>query len=228
MQTALIVGASLVGARNPLPLDGGEPPREPKMLDLTQQDELIIQQRVEMLEAVIGIESRNKYAVLTPDGEQIFYAYETSNDLARIFLKGHRGLEIHVVDSDGAPVLTADRAFFWFRPEMNVRDGDGRYIGTLNRQWGFLTRKITMTDSAKRGVGLIRGKMFPRPFTFFIDNPQGVEVGRITKEWSGFGRELFTDADTFRIEFGDAERSQETRLMLLAAAFAIDLDFFER
>ena len=80
----------------------------------------------------------------------------------------------------------------------------------------------------KRNAGLIRGKIFPRPYTFFIDNPQGVEVGRITKEWSGFGRELFTDADTFRIEFGETERSQEMRLMLLAAAFAIDLDFFER
>ena len=109
-----------------------------------------------------------------------------------------------------------------------MRDAGDKPIGTINRQAGFFTRKIALTDSAKRNAGLIRGRFFPRPYTFFIDNTQGVEVGRITKEWSGFGREIFTDADTFRIDFGDSERSQEMRLMLLAAAFAIDLDFFEQ
>ena len=198
------------------------------MIDLTLCDELIVEQRVEMLEAVVGIETRNQYAVLTPDGEQVCFAYETSGGIARVFLKTHRPLEIHVVDSDGRPVMTADRAFFWFRPQMNVRDGAGRPIGTLNRQWGFFNRKITLTDSARRNVGLIRGRVIPRPFTFFIDDPKGVEVGRITKEWSGLGREMFTDADTFRVEFGHTERSQEMRLMLLAAAFSIDLDFFEQ
>ena len=198
------------------------------MIDLTLCDELIVQQRVEMLEAITSFETRNKYAILTPDGEQVCFAYEESGGFSRVFLNTHRALEIHVVENDGRPVMTADRAFFWFRPQMNVRDGAGRPIGTLNRQWGFFNRKITLTDSARRNVGLIRGRVIPRPFTFFIDDPQGVEVGRITKEWSGLGREMFTDADTFRVEFGHTERSQEMRLMLLAAAIAIDLDFFER
>ena len=198
------------------------------MLDLTQHDELVIQQRVELFEAITSIEARNKYAVLTPDGEQVCFAYEESGGVARIFLKAHRPLEIHVVENDGRPVLTADRSFFWFFAHLNVRDADDKPIGTINRQAGFFTRKIALTDSVKRSAGLIRGRLFPRPYTFFIDNPQGVEVGRITKEWSGLGREMFTDADTFRVEFGDTERSQQMRLLLLAAAFAIDLDFFEQ
>ena len=86
------------------------------MIDLTQHDELVIQQRVEMFEAITNIESRNRYAVLTPDGDEVCFAYETSGGFARIFLKSHRPLEIHVVDSDGSPVMTADRGFLLVPP----------------------------------------------------------------------------------------------------------------
>ncbi len=53
-------------------------------------------------------------------------------------------------------------------------------------------------------------------------------MARITKQWAGFGREMFTDADTFHIEFIDRAANQDFRFLMLAAAFSIDLDFFEK
>ena len=41
-------------------------------------------------------------------------------------------------------------------------------------------------------------------------------------------RESFTDADTFQVLFNDPGRSEEFRFLLLTAALAIDLDFFEQ
>ena len=38
---------------------------------------------------------------------------------------------------------------------------------------------------------------------------------------------MFTDADTFVVQFTDGSTDQEFRLLMLASAFAIDLDFFE-
>ena len=61
-----------------------------------------------------------------------------------------------------------------------------------------------------------------------MNDLSGEEIGRVTKQWSGFGREVFTDADTFQVLFNDPDSSEEFRLLLLTAAFAIDLDFFER
>lgn len=56
---------------------------------------------------------------------------------------------------------------------------------------------------------------------------QDEEIARVTKQWSGIGREAFTDADTFRIEMDIGKIDQDFALLMLASALAIDLDFFE-
>ena len=48
------------------------------MIDLSEYRELVVRQEVEHLEAFTGIETENRYSVLTPDGEQLLYAYEES------------------------------------------------------------------------------------------------------------------------------------------------------
>ena len=40
-------------------------------------------------------------------------------------------------------------------------------------------------------------------------------------------KEAFTDADTFKLELNNLELGKDLAPMILAAAFAIDLDFFE-
>ena len=196
------------------------------MIDITRHDELIVRQVVEGLEAITGFETQNRYEVLTPEGEQVMYAYEESGGFSRFFLKTHRPLELHVVDTSGSPVLTASREFFWFLSHLNMSDESGRHVGALNRQFGF-KRRLTLTDRNDQPLGEITGSIF-RPYTFFVNDLNGEEVGRVTKQWSGFGREAFTDADTFQVLFNDPDRSEEFRLLLLTAAFAIDLDFFEK
>ena len=181
---------------------------------------------MELLEAFTGFETANRYEILTPGGQSLLYAYEESGGMARFFLKTHRPLDIHVIDPDGRPILSASRDFFWFLSHLHVSDGSGNHIGTLNRQFTVLKRRFTLTDSNDRPFGQILGSPFRR-YTFFVQNSNNREIGRITKQWSGLGREAFTDADTFEVQFSDVERSHEARLMLLASAFAIDLDFFE-
>jgi hypothetical protein len=56
---------------------------------------------------------------------------------------------------------------------------------------------------------------------------QGQEVGRVTKQWGGVGREMFTDADTFKVEVDTSRTEKEFSLLMLASAITIDLDFFE-
>ena len=60
-----------------------------------------------------------------------------------------------------------------------------------------------------------------------VHEPGGEEVARVTKQWGGIMREAFTDADTFRVQFHKESLDQQFRMLTLAAAFAIDLDFFE-
>ena len=194
------------------------------MTDLTRYSELVIRQQVEQLEIFTGFEGANRYSVHTSDGAQIMYASEESGNLSRQFGGSHRALSIHVVDTAAQPVLQASRDFFWFRSHLRV-SVDGRQIGTLNREFG-LGRKFSLVDANEREITRITSGLF-RPHTFIAKNAQGGEIARVTKRWSGFGREMFTDADTFVVQFTDGSTDQEFRLLMLASAFAIDLDFFE-
>ena len=194
------------------------------MTDLTRYSELVIRQQREMMEVFTPIETANRYGIHTPDGAQLMYAYEDSGAMSRQFMGSHRPLSIHVVDGNNSPVLEASRDFFWLRSHLRV-SADGRRIGTLNRQ-GWIGRKFDLSDANDASIAQISGSIF-RPHTFIAKNAQDAEVARITKQWSGFGREMFTDADTFGIQFTDGNADQDFRLLMLAAAFSIDLDFFE-
>ncbi|MFM7601082.1 MAG: phospholipid scramblase-related protein [Pseudanabaena sp.] len=47
------------------------------------------------------------------------------------------------------------------------------------------------------------------------------------KKWTGLSKELFTDADNFRVRFIDAKLTADEKLLLLAGAVFTDLLYFE-
>ena len=194
------------------------------MTDLTRYPELVIRQQIEQMEIFTPFETANRYSVHTSDGVQLMYAYEESGDMTRQFAGSRRPLSIHVVESDGSPVLKASRDFFWIRSHLRV-SVDDIHIGTLNREFG-LGRKFSLVDANDREITRLTSGLF-RPHTFIAKNAGGGEIARVTKQWSGFGREMFTDADTFVVQFTDGSTDNDFRLLMLASAFAIDLDFFE-
>ena len=98
-------------------------------------------------------------------------------------------------------------------------------MGSLNRQFAVLGRKFTLDDPAGRGLLELKGPLF-RPNTFMFYR-EGSEVARITKQWGGILREVATDADTFVIEKDTEAIDEDMSLLILACAFAIDLEFFE-
>ncbi len=194
------------------------------MIDLTKYEELVVRQRVEHLEVFTGFETANRYTVSTPEGEQLLYAYEESGWLGRQFLKNHRPLTLHVIDNEGQTILSASRSFFWFLSHLHVHDSAGRPLGSLRRQLAFLKRRFVLEDPSGNPIAEVQGKLF-RPNTFMV-YADGGEVARVTKQWGGLMREAFSDADTFRVQL-DRGRNQDFSLLVLATAFAIDLDFFE-
>ena len=196
------------------------------MIDLTQYPELIVKQEIEYLEVFMGLETANKYSIRTPDGEELLYAYEESGFLSRQFLRTHRPLTIHFVDNDGNEVASAERSFFWMFSHLYVGDEDGTLIGSLKRTFKLLGRRISILDNEGTKRSEIRGGLF-RPNTFMVYS-EGDEVARITKRWSGLAREMFSDADTFQVGMNTDRVDQGFATLILAAAIAIDLDFFEK
>ena len=56
----------------------------------------------------------------------------------------------------------------------------------------------------------------------------GVHVATIMKRYEGALKMMFTQADTFTIEFHDSSLSLEERFTLLATTYLIDFDCFEQ
>jgi len=103
----------------------------------------------------------------------------------------------------------------------------GAPLGRIEQRFALLRRRFDLFTVDGSMVAEIVGPLF-RPWTFEVRRP-GVaeEIGRIEKRWSGLGRELFTDADSFALTLPP----DPTRLLgrlLLASAILIDFCYFER
>ena len=98
-------------------------------------------------------------------------------------------------------------------------------VGSVQRLWPpGLTRRYRIRAAA--GGELLVDGAITRPWTFPVRSG-GREVALIQKKWSGVGREMFTDADTFRVQFLDSSLGPVQRRLVVIAALAIDYDLFE-
>jgi len=187
---------------------------------------LIVRQRKEWGEILTGFETRNRYAVFDADGREIYLAAEVSRSLlARLFLGNWRPFEIRVVTPEGAPVLTIQRPFRWFFHEVSVSAASGQVLGSVKQRFSWLRRRFTVRDASGLELCELFGPIL-HPWTFEIREGERV-LGRIVKRWTGMGKEVFTDADNFGVEFPHAW-DVNRKAIFLAAVFLIDFLYFER
>jgi hypothetical protein len=121
-------------------------------------------------------------------------------------------------------VLRAVRPFRFYFHQLQVYDGQGKLLGTLERRFSLLRRIYAVLDSAGHEQFELFGPIL-HPWTFQVKK-DGVEQGKITKRWSGLGKEMFTDADQFGVMF-PANWDVAIKAVFLGAVFLIDFAHFE-
>lgn len=176
-------------------------------------------------------EAPNRYALLTEQGALAGWALEHAGGggavLARWFLKASRPFEMGIFPADGprSEALRLRRPFTWFLTRVEVADASGRPVGVVRQRFSVLRRRFDVEAPGGRLLARLTGPLL-HPWTFLFTAPGAdVEVGRIEKRWSGAVSELFTDADTFLVQFGRAEPA--LRRLMLAAAVLVDFRYFE-
>lgn len=186
---------------------------------------LVVVQRKEWGEILSGFETQNKYAVLDPEGRQLFLAAEEGGSLLlRWILKASRPFTIAVLSPTGHPVLRVHRPFRFYFHEADVVDAAGRRLGTIQRRFSLVRRIYSVLDAAGHELFELFGPIL-HPWTFEI-RKDGREVGTITKKWSGLTLEAFTDADKFGVTF-PAEWDATVKAIFLGAVFLVDFVHFE-
>ena len=189
-------------------------------------DKLVVKQKVEIFEAISGIETKNRYKILSTGGTEVLSAYEKSNWFARVVLKRMRALSIVFLNKN-TEFMRVDKKFAFFFPKFELFDSNKRLIAKVKTKFG-ITSKLEVYDKNNRLVFYCKNKMMS-PWTFKISKRKSDNnfIGLIKKKWSGFGKEIFTDTDNFSVDFKNIS-DEDDKKIVLALSLIIDLFVFDR
>lgn len=196
--------------------------------EIHEATELYVRQKHELAE-MFGFETRNKYAISTPDRRELAYAAEQQKGflgaLARQFFGHWRTFEIIFFGNDRQPLFKAVHPFRWFFQRLEVFADDGTLLGAVQQRWAWFRKSFDVEDARGNVLLEMRAPIFS--FWTFPFTRNGTQVAAIEKKFSGALTELFTDKDNFRVSMTSALTNVE-RVLVLAAAIFVDLQYFER
>jgi len=192
---------------------------------------LFIKQRKEWVEIIFNWETCNRYEICGEDGISLGLVQERSRGfsglLKRIFSGSHRGFHIDGISNDGQIVFQLRRKFFFFFSDIEVRNSRGMKLGSVHRKFAFFSKKYQLKNEKWQVFAEISSPLW-RIWKFPIQNPDGSNTDSfIAKRWTGLLSEYFSDSDTFLVEFGLKQWTENERYVILAASISIDFDFYE-
>ena len=213
---------------------------------LTQLDQILVHQVVELLEVLTGFETNNRFKIKNTLGQQCYYAHEDTETCMRIFCGNQRGFIFRITDNTNREVFTVSREFklcagcCWCANsdccawEIEVEAGPGNVIGRIRQAQSFWYANLDIMDGSGQVVLQIKQRqccICPGPcctcdFAFEIYDMKGMVIGAITKKYSGCMKECFTNATNFTITF-PVNLDVKMKATLLGACLLLDMMFFE-
>ncbi|XP_072474334.1 phospholipid scramblase 2-like isoform X2 [Notamacropus eugenii] len=205
---------------------------------LTQIDQLLIHQQVELLEVFTGFETNNKYIINNSLGQRVYFAAEENDCCTRNCCGSLRPFILKILDNTGREVITCERplrcvscCYPCCLQKLEIQSPPGVPVGYVIQNWHPFLPKFTVLDEHQQEVLKIDGPCMACRCCSDVDfdikslNEETV-VGKITKQWTGIIREAFTDADHFAIQF-PLDLDVKMKAVMLGACFLIDFMFFE-
>ncbi|KAK9889945.1 hypothetical protein WA026_008754 [Henosepilachna vigintioctopunctata] len=211
----------------------------PGLAYLTMIDQLLVHQKVELLEAFTGFETKNKFTVKNSLGQKLYYAVEDSDCCTRNCCGPMRPFDMRILDNFRNEVIHLHRplacdscCFPCCLQSMEVSAPPGNLVGTVEQDWSLCCPSFSIKNQNGDTVLKIDGPCCTFSFCgdveFKVMSADGsTEVGRISKQWSGLAREMFTDSDFFGITF-PMDLDVRMKAVMLGACFLIDAMFFEK
>ncbi|XP_019388503.1 PREDICTED: phospholipid scramblase 1-like [Crocodylus porosus] len=204
---------------------------------LSQIDQILIHQQLELLEIITGFETNNKYEIKNALGQRVYFAAEENDCCTRNCCGPSRPFTIKIIDNIGHEVITLQRPLRCSScccpcclQELEVQAPPGTPVGYITQDWDPCVPKFTIQNEKRMEVLKITGPCIVcsccEDINFEVKSNENV-VGRISKQWTGFVREAFTDADNFGIQF-PMDLDVKMKAVMIGACFLIDFMFFEQ
>jgi Scramblase len=161
---------------------------------------------------------RARYDIFDPGNQLLAVAVETE---ARSALHTMASLVpmtrvIGVRSAAGEPMLTlVKRDSEWI---ADLLDPAEQLIGRI--QIGETRRHYTLLDETDQVAGQAVGDLAVKQFT--ITGPDGERYARLRKTWAGFGKELLTSSDHYRMTF-TGPMPPRIRLLVVMVPIVLDM-----
>ncbi|XP_062305185.1 phospholipid scramblase 2-like isoform X2 [Osmerus eperlanus] len=206
---------------------------------LTQVDQILIHQKVELLEAFIGFETNNQYEIKNSLGQKIYKAKEKNDCCTRNCCGALRSFDMKIKDNTDREVIRLIRPYrcasCWCPcclQELEVQAPPGTTIGYVSQDWHPCVPNFSIQGANRETVMKLEGPCFAcnccSDVNFELKGKDGGKsIGRISKQWSGLLKEVFTDTDNFGIQF-PLDMDVKMKAVLMGACFLIDFMFFEK
>lgn len=128
-------------------------------------------------------------------------------------------------EDEGRLLFSIQRGFTFFRSKVDICDRQGNILGWFKTKIFSLGGAFSVFDPSGTVVAAVKGDWKGWNFRFL--DSVGSEIGRISKKWSGLGKELFTSADNYILSLNE-EPGPAKAVLLLAAALAVDTIYKEK
>ncbi len=165
---------------------------------------LVVTRDVEWGQVLLGFEQAQHYAVRDQNGEVVALLAEEHGGVGtmvgRQLLRSRRGFKATVLSPDGSVLFKMRRPAYLISSTMYIEDADDERIGEVQQEWRLLKRCYNLF------IGEEQYARIESPFLaweFVLRDGQGNPLALIDRNFSGFGKELFTDAGRYAIHFGD-------------------------
>ncbi|XP_077863565.1 phospholipid scramblase 1-like [Saccoglossus kowalevskii] len=217
------------------------------MYALADLEQIVVHQKVELLEVLTGYETINRYILKNQEGEQLYYAEEESGACMRMCCGNNRSFIIHISDNSGNEVMRVSREFKCFAGccwcadvdccafEVCVEAPVGTPVGYVRQAKSFWKPHYQILDVFKDHILTTWGPCCgfqaiccrgDIDFKVYERSNKSATIGKISKQWAGVVRDFFTDADNFGVFF-PRDMDINMKATLIGATFLIDFMYFE-
>lgn len=179
---------------------------------------------------LLGIESRNKYKIKDEAGNSVLYAAEVRTNIFGFLFRqilGHwRKFDVKFFTNDRREYLVAHHPFRFFFQRLVVRKPNGELIGAIQQRFSVIYKEFDLENS--KGEIICEMKALRWKLWTFPISRREKQLAIISKKWSGFLSEAFTDRDNFTIKFESENLTDSEKQLILTTAIFIDLQYFEK
>nr|XP_020670886.1 phospholipid scramblase 1-like isoform X1 [Pogona vitticeps] len=217
------------------------PPKCPPGLEyLTQIDRIVVEQQMDLLEALSRFETLNRYEIRNSLGQRIYFAQEENDEYSLQCHGSLRGFVIKLFDSTNQPVMQLSRECrcdicccpcICCLQELEVQAPLGTVIGYVKQKWHPCLPKFDLQNETRESLLKMKGPCVPcqcyRDVHFEVKPlDETATIGIVTKQWTGMAREAIGSASLFGIQF-PLDLDVKMKALVLGTCILLDFMFFD-